>query len=390
MYRMDKADFFSLLKKIKPYMDISEEASSSPACQRTPNGLISPEIRLSAALRYFAGGKSYDIAHMHGIGLSTFYERCVWIVVDAINKCPGLNIIYPTDHEKQKKVVKGFEGKSRVGFRICAGAIDGMLVWIEQPRRRDCNDMNSGPRIFYCGRKHKFGLNLQAVCDSQGRFLEVWITHPGSSSDFIAFVRSDFYRRLTSPGFLESSLALFGDNAYVSTDTLVSPFKGARVGPKDDFNFYHSQLRINIECAFGMLVQRWLILRSPLSATMGVARQVALVMALCRLHNECIRRKNKRAKKAATKAAAARRAECEGVVACADELKAVAEPLEEVVNETLARDNRPGDLLDGGHHHDDVAVADWPDARFSKRKELLQQVVASGLERPTVVNRYDH
>jgi hypothetical protein len=29
---------------------------------------------------------------------------------------------------------------------------------------------------------------------------------------------------------------------------------------KDDYNYYQSQLRMTIECAFGMLVHRWSIL----------------------------------------------------------------------------------------------------------------------------------
>src|SRR5688500_976000 len=68
---------------------------------------------------------------------------------------------------------------------------------------------------------------------------------------------------------------------------MVVPFKGATTGSKDDFNFYHSQLRTNIECAFGQLVHKWTILWSPLLATMGAAKQIAFVMCLCRLHNFC-------------------------------------------------------------------------------------------------------
>ena len=59
-------------------------------------------------------------------------------------------------------------------------------------------------------------------------------------------------------------------------------------GPRDAFNFYHSQVRINIECAFGMLVHRWGILRRAIPMRITVAKTTALVMALCKLHNFCI------------------------------------------------------------------------------------------------------
>ena len=61
-----------------------------------------------------------------------------------------------------------------------------------------------------------------------------------------------------------SFLAFFCDNAYVNTSFMATPFKGSNSGVKDAYNFYHSQLRINIECAFGMLVHRWGVLRKPL------------------------------------------------------------------------------------------------------------------------------
>ena len=54
---------------------------------------------------------------------------------------------------------------------------------------------------------------------------------------------------------------------------------------KDNYNFYHSQLGINVECAFGMLVQRWSILRRPLPAAMGIHKITALTFCLCKLHN---------------------------------------------------------------------------------------------------------
>ena len=60
------------------------------------------------------------------------------------------------------------------------------------------------------------------------------------------------------------------------------------MGPKDAFNFFHSQIRINIECAFGMLVHCWAILRKPIAVNILIQRTSQLVRALCMLHNFCI------------------------------------------------------------------------------------------------------
>ena len=47
-------------------------------------------------------------------------------------------------------------------------------------------------------------------------------------------------------------------------------------------------MRIRIECAFGMMVQRWGILRMAMPRGLTIGRIIALVNALAKLHNFCI------------------------------------------------------------------------------------------------------
>ena len=49
---------------------------------------IDSAVRLSVAIRFFAGGSYLDIHTDHGIGRSSMYES-VWAVVDAINNFPS-------------------------------------------------------------------------------------------------------------------------------------------------------------------------------------------------------------------------------------------------------------------------------------------------------------
>jgi len=53
-----------------------------------------------------------------------------------------------------------------------------------------------------------------------------------------------------------------GDNAYICSETLLTPFSGVeKEDPaKDAFNFYLSQLRIRIEQTFGLMTSKWRIL----------------------------------------------------------------------------------------------------------------------------------
>ena len=53
----------------------------------------------------------------------------------------------------------------------------------------------------------------------------------------------------------ESGYFIVGDDAYALKQLMMVPVAGKNLEDhKDNFNFFLSQLRINIECAFGMLV----------------------------------------------------------------------------------------------------------------------------------------
>ena len=61
------------------------------------------------------------------------------------------------------------------------------------------------------------GLNAQAVCDSNGRFLDIAIQFPASTADCLAFEGMKLHKRLLA-GLLKPSLCLFGDNAYLKLE----------------------------------------------------------------------------------------------------------------------------------------------------------------------------
>ena len=132
-----------------------------------------------------------------------------------------------------------------------------------------------------------FGLNCQALCDVWCRILDMSILYPGSTSDCLAFEEvMSLFQRLEE-GILAPKLCIFGDSAYLNTPCMTTPYAAVSGGTKDAYNFYHSQLRIRIECAFGMLMHRWAILRSANPMNVTVQKTVALVIFLARLHNYC-------------------------------------------------------------------------------------------------------
>ena len=148
-----------------------------------------------------------------------------------------------------------------------------MLLWMEKPSKQQCTEAGDDSGKFYCGRKEKYGLNLQAVCDACHRYIDVSLQHPASASDYLSYATSSLYQQLLEHP-LPKGYCLYGDNAYVDDSNMAVPYPNQGCGPKDDFNFFHSQVWINIECAFGILNNHWHILKNVLSSTLSIKKSL--------------------------------------------------------------------------------------------------------------------
>ena len=118
---------------------------------------------------------------------------------------------------------------------------------------------------------------MQAICDDRRRFIDIEVSHPASTSDYLSFNTSWINDQLEKANFLSEGMCIYGDNAYMNSPFMATPFKAVSSGVRDGYNFYHSQIRINIECTFGMLVNRWAVLRSPIPLNISLPKTAALV-----------------------------------------------------------------------------------------------------------------
>ncbi|KAL9186564.1 hypothetical protein ACHAXT_005802 [Thalassiosira profunda] len=273
-YRMSLESFLHLHDILEPAL--REEFLRGQRTRNT-NNRISTKLRLSAAIRFFAGASIYDIILTHGIGKQSVYES-VYGVVNAVNSEKSLslnadNAPFPS-HAEQREIAAGFRQKSAADFDKIVLALDGMLVWTTEPSKADCDYLKIGQRLFHCYRKDKYGWLLMAGCDSEARFRWADIRHPASTSDYLAWTTSELGAELSTD---ESNIILedhviAGDNAFVENMTMATPVPGMNISPlEDSYNFYLSQVRITIERAFGILV--------PVPA---------IVTCLMKLHNFCI------------------------------------------------------------------------------------------------------
>ena len=163
--------------------------------------VFSHKARIVVEINFFTSESAYGIMLAHGISHSKVYNS-VWEVVDAVNACEELALKFPTTHQSQREVVQAFKALSSPGFDNCAGCIDGMLVWTQQPTEKDCKHTGIGGKAFFCCRKNRFGLNMQAVCDSQGRFLGISIMYPASALDYLSFFHHKYTANCNLQDFL--------------------------------------------------------------------------------------------------------------------------------------------------------------------------------------------
>jgi len=117
------------------------------------------------------------------------------------------------------------------------------------------------------------------------------MTTGSNAHDSTAFRRSGL-ARLFQQHRIPGGYFLCGDAAYRGNAGVVAPFTGSFAPGTlhDTYNFIHSSHRTAIERCFGCLVRRWGILWRPLKFPHGA--NVAIVFALCRLHNICMLRRN--------------------------------------------------------------------------------------------------
>jgi hypothetical protein len=243
-YKMEKFRFVELCEKIHPEVKVSDAHKQNA---------VPVEICLAATLRALAGGHRHDISDKFGFRSGSTFYRIFDKTLLAIDKQLDFPSFFGTAEEMDARE-HGFAAKSRFCVRGCIGAIDGLAIKIEKPMPWDA------PAEPYKNRKGFYALNLQAICDANRRFIWFSLVGSGGQHDSLAFHGSHLYH-LLEEGMLDSGndnvhpRFIAADNAYACTIYMITPYPG-QVGDddfKDDFNYYLSKMRIEIECA-GMLV----------------------------------------------------------------------------------------------------------------------------------------
>jgi hypothetical protein len=244
---------------------------------------IVPEVYLLATLRYLAGGSYGDICDSLRISWKSFY-RVVFSVIRIICTLPQLDIKQPGTANEYATIAEKYKARSTNGIlHGCCGALDGWLCEINAPKKEEVDDVKK----YHSGHYSCYGVNVQAVCDSDYQFTFLACSEPGSVNDIKGYRDCGLQDWVTR---LPLGYYIVADAAYKNTNQLLTPYFGVHKDVDDpwqsSFNFHLSQLQISIEQAFSILVGKWQIFCSPL---MVKFKRVALVITCsARLHNFCI------------------------------------------------------------------------------------------------------
>jgi len=160
------------------------------------------------------------------------------------------------------------------------GCIDGTSIPIRTPAHK--------LKSTYTNRHDIPSITLQAICDYNIKFLDVFTGTPGKIHDARVFALSDISKEL--PLMCEKKYHIIGDGAYSIRKWLLVPYKnyGNLTDSKLSFNKTFCATRVLIENSFGLLKSRF---RQLIQVDIHSVNKITkFIISCCALHNMCIDR----------------------------------------------------------------------------------------------------
>ncbi|XP_071373093.1 putative nuclease HARBI1 [Centroberyx affinis] len=237
-------------------------------------------LEVLITLYWLAHGLSYSVVSRAFQVPKTTVHRVVHQLCGSLVAIRGQHIRYPAE-EDVPAVALGFtELSGSPAFTNCVGALDGCHIRIKTPPGPHGQD--------YINRKLFASVQMQALCDSYGRFINLFVGYPGSVHDTRVLKNSSLYTaaRYPPPGYF-----IIGDGGYPcirAPITLLTPYREPLQGRvQERYNRHHARARSVIERAFGMMKTRWRCLFfKALEVHHTFVPDVVTVCAV--LHNICL------------------------------------------------------------------------------------------------------
>lgn len=178
-------------------------------------------------------------------------------------------------------------------FPNCVGAVDGKHV-------RCINPKNAGSKFF--NYKKFFSVVLMAVADANLCFVAIDVGAYGREGDSTVFRDCALGKKLYGgtlnlpepkhlPGMTTrpQPFVMIGDEAFRLHTNLLRPFPARNLTPtRRVFNYRLSRARRSVECAFGVLANKWRIFHVPIQVEPNFIDLI--IKTCCVLHNFVRRR----------------------------------------------------------------------------------------------------
>ena len=280
--RMSVHSFMELVDKIRDYV--------SPATTSFRSDTITAEKRVAIVLYYLKDQGSFRMTiNTFGISMATM-SLSVRRVCQTLRYVLDPELIkFPVTKEEVKLATTLFEQK--FSFPQVIGLVDGTHIPIQRPTENS--------QDFFCY-KMKHSLNVMAICDHKGYFIDVDIRWPGSVHDARVFHNSYVKKGLVNgtipnlskelvPGLTPVPAILIGDPAYPLLPNVMNEFTTCTDEKQLRFNTLLRASRNQIECSFGRLKGRWRILNRAIDVELDLA--INLIYSCFILHNFCEKNK---------------------------------------------------------------------------------------------------
>ena len=281
-FRMSREDFMMLEGRLRPYLRPNHGSFRVDTMTSFKKLAMTPfYLQDQGSLRM--------TSNAFGVAKSTA-SVTIRKVCNALVKVMGPELIkFPTTEADLKELISNFE--SKFDFPMVIGCVDGTHIPIKQPQE------NAGEYFCY---KMKYSLNVHAICDHRGHFIDVDCSWPGSVHDAKVFANTrinhilrekqlpDVNQEPNGDGFCVPPV-LIGDPAYPLLPNVLKEFETCHSDEEVIFNIKLRTVRNQIECAFGRLKARWRILNRPMD--LSIEHIPTVVYACFILHNYCELRK---------------------------------------------------------------------------------------------------
>ena len=277
-FRMSKECFLELADELRPFLAPNPHSPNRRA--------LSTEKRLAITLYYLKDtGSLWMTANAFGIHQCTASKH-IHSVCEAIDMILGPKYLHlPRNTEEMRRKVSEFEIK--FGMTQAYGCIDGTHIPLKRPPQNS--------QDYFCYKQY-FSLNIQAICDSKGYFMDVECKWPGSVHDAKVFANSSINHKMKTgqlpktfitllPGYEAIPNYLIGDPAYPLTPVCMKEYQTCVKNEEVVFNNMLRSARNQVECAFGRLKARWGFLTRKVDLKLEMVPTVAYSCFV--LHNYC-------------------------------------------------------------------------------------------------------